>query len=304
MKIKFLLKGILMGATVATLATACVGKSNMMVDEKTPGAIKAVDLLGAWVGEGAPKNGFTYTDMSGNAILGSFDADILPLFTTDGIWGADTAACSSCHTGNTEDSLHEMDLTSYEGMMKGGDVLSHPPGVPLFGQSQVGASDYDWDHSKLRGRLRNNRMPPGVEFDITEENRNGPTGKEVGIIEAWVKAGAKNDATFTNSILPLFTTDGIWGADTPACVSCHFANSEESYHEMDLTSYEGVMKGADVLSKPPGVPLFGNSKVGSTDFNWGESKMKGRLRNNRMPPGIEFDITEENRDGPIVAHGM
>jgi len=31
--------------------------------------------------------------------------------------------------------------------------------------------------------------------------------------------------------------------------------------------------------------------------------MKERLRNNRMPPNIEFDITEENRDGPIVLRG-
>ncbi len=303
MKKKIPLKGMLMGAIMATMATACVS-SNKMVSETSPGAIKAVDLLGAWVGAGAPNGAFSYKDMSGNATDANFNGDILPLFTKDGIWGADTAACSSCHTGNTEDSLHEMDLTSYEGMMKGGDVLSDPPGVPLFGQSKVGATDYNWDHSKLRGRLRNNRMPPGVEFDITEENRDGPTGKEVGLIEAWVKAGAKNDATFSGTILPLLTTDGVWGADTPACTSCHFANSEESYHEMDLSSYEGVMKGADALSSPPGVGIFGQSKIGATDFDWGHSKMKERLRNNRMPPSIEFDITEENRDGPIVAHGM
>ena len=58
--------------------------------------------------------------------------------------------------------------------MSGGDVLSEPPGVPLLGQSEVGATDYDWEHAKLKERLRNNRMPPGWEFDITEENRDGP----------------------------------------------------------------------------------------------------------------------------------
>jgi len=31
--------------------------------------------------------------------------------------------------------------------------------------------------------------------------------------------------------------------------------------------------------------------------------MKARLRNNRMSPGMEFDITEENRDGPLVFRG-
>jgi hypothetical protein len=58
--------------------------------------------------------------------------------------------------------------------MLGGDVLSKPPGVPLFGESSIGATDYDWGHSKLNSRLRNNRMPPGWAFDITEENRDGP----------------------------------------------------------------------------------------------------------------------------------
>ena len=300
------LKSMLAGAALATLAvvaTACAGGSGN-VSESSPGAIKAVDLVAAWVKAGAPNGSFTYEDMSGNSASGSFSGDILPLYTTDGVFGADTAACTSCHFDNSEDSYHEMDLSSYEGIMKGGDVLSQPPGVPLFGQSKVGATDFDWGHSKMKERLRNNRMPPGVEFDITEENRDGPTGKEVGMLGDWVKAGAKNDANFKKNILPLFTTDGIWGEGTAACTSCHFDNSEDSYHEMDLSSYEGIMKGGDVLSQPPGVPLFGNSKVGSTDYDWDHSKLRGRLRNNRMPPGVEFDITEENRDGPIVVHGV
>ena len=307
---KLTFKGMLMGAV---LATAVSMPAMAEVTESTPGAIKAVDLMAAWVGTGAPNGAFSYKDISGNATSATFDADILPLFTVEGIWGKtadgeDTAPCASCHTGNTEDSLHEMDLTSYAGIMLGGDVLAKPPGVPLFGQSKVGATDYNWGHSKMKGRLRNNRMPPNIEFDITEENRDGPTGKEVGLMEAWVKDGAKNDANFKKNIFPMFTQEGYWGKtadgeDTAACASCHTGNTEDSLHEMDLTSYAGIMLGGDVLAKPPGVPLFGQSKVGATDYNWGHSKMKGRLRNNRMPPNIEFDITEENRDGPLVAHG-
>jgi mono/diheme cytochrome c family protein len=52
-------------------------------------------------------------------------------------------------------------------MMRGGDVLSEPPGVPIIIPG-------DWSSSKLRARLRNNRMPPGWEFDIEETNRDGP----------------------------------------------------------------------------------------------------------------------------------
>jgi len=224
-----------------------------------------------------------------------------------------------------------MDLNSYEGIIAGADVLSEPPGVPLFGQSEVGADDFDWSHSKIRERLRNNRMPPGWEFDITETNRNGlcvdlsadgaqtvqfEYGCELntlGLIGAWVDAGASETETFEygeaslnfeRDILPLFTQDNMWFEGSQACTGCHFSNSENSYHEMDLSSYEGIMLGGDVLSEPPGVPILGQSEVGATDYDWSHSKLRGRLRNNRMAPGVEFDITEENRDGPMVLAGQ
>ncbi|MCP5085406.1 MAG: hypothetical protein GY952_01165, partial [Rhodobacteraceae bacterium] len=202
--------------------------------------------------------------------------------------------------------------------------------VPLFGQSEVGADDFDWGHSKLRERLRNNRMPPGCEFDITETNRGGPCVEvsdgsaevaqyeygcdldALGLIGAWVEAGAPEsdafdygDASLTfENVLPLFTEDGMWFDGSQACTGCHFGNTENSYHEMDLGSYEGIMLGGDVLSEPPGVPLLGQSEVGATDYDWDHSKMRARLRNNRMSPGVEFDITEENRDGPWVSRGQ
>jgi hypothetical protein len=96
----------------------------------------------------------------------------------------------------------------------------------------------------------------------------------------------------------------MWFDGSQACTGCHFGNTENSYHEMDLTSYEGIVTGADSLSAPPGVSILGASAVGATDFNWGSSKLRERMRNNRMPPGIEFDITEENRDGPLVLAGV
>ena len=302
------IKAMLVGtaiATVAVVATACAGGGSSSVDENTPGALPIVKLLEAWVKDGAPNGAFAYTDLSGNSANGTFNTDILPIFTTDEVWGEDTAACTSCHFDGTEDSSHEMDLSSYAGLMAGGDVISKAPGVPLFGQSKIGATDYDWGHSKMKGRLRNNRMPPGVEFNMADEtSRDGPTGKEVGIMADWVKAGAKNDSNFKNNILPMFTEDGYWGEDTASCTSCHFDGTEDSSHEMDLSSYEGLMAGGDVISKAPGVPLFGQSKIGATDYDWGHSKMKGRLRNNRMPPGVEFNMADEtNREGPLAAHG-
>ncbi|RME40649.1 MAG: hypothetical protein D6796_16940 [Caldilineae bacterium] len=296
-------------------------------------AVKAVDLIGAWVEAGAPETGsFDYQGVDGNTYQTDFETGILPLFTTDGVWFDGQQACSGCHFANSENSYHEMDLSTYAGIITGGDALSEPPGVPILGQSEVGASDFNWSASKLRARLRNNRMPPGWEFDITETNRDGPcvtvsnSGVEVqkyeygcdlnavGLIGAWVEAGAPETApfsygdatqlTFERDILPFFTEKGMWFENSRACGECHFANSENSYHEMDLTSYQGIMTGGDALSEPPGVPILGQSEVGATDFNWGASKLRARLRNNRMAPGVEFDITEENRDGPLVVPGQ
>jgi hypothetical protein len=160
-------------------------------------------------------------------------------------------------------------------------------------------------------------MPPGWEFDVTEENRDGPTleinGAEVravDLIATWVESGVPEsdpfgdyNATFDENVLPLFTEDGAWFEGSQACTGCHFANSENSYHEMDLSSYAGILAGADVLEEPPGVSILGESEAGAGDYDWESAKLHARLRNNRMPPGWEFDITEENRDGPLVMAG-
>jgi len=296
----------------------------------------AVVLMEMWVESGAPNGEFEYTDTSGNMQIANFDDDILPMFTMDGYWAHDedgmfdtdgeesAISCAGCH-GSTEDdradSEHEMNVGSYEGLMGGADALSKPPGVGLFGESVIGAADYDWKNSKMKGRLRNNRMPAGMINDHTEENRDGPcllngalvandkyicdAGEEnaVNVLAAWVNSGAENNEHFDNVILPMFTTGEYWAPDTLACSDCHGSTEEDradSEHEMNVGSYAGLMGGADALSKPPGVGLFGESVIGAADYDWGHSKMKGRLRNNRMPAGIINDHTEENRDGPLV----
>jgi hypothetical protein len=301
------------------------------VEEEYPAAAKAVDLIAAWVEAGAPEtDDFDYIGIDGQTHKANFEEDIQPLFTQNGIWFEGSQACSGCHFGNVESSYHEMDLSSYAGIMTGGDALSEPPGVPLLGQSEVGGSDFKWEDSKMKERLRNNRMPPGWEFDITEANRDGPCVEvsdegvtvmlgeydcelhALDLIAAWVEAGAPEaDAfeaggaqlTFERDVLPFFTQSSMWYEGSQACTGCHFNNSENSYHEMDLSSYEGIMKGGDVLSEPPGVPILGQSAVGETDYDWDHAKLRGRMRNNRMPPGIPFDITEANRDGPVILAG-
>ncbi|MCP5096847.1 MAG: hypothetical protein GY943_14955, partial [Chloroflexi bacterium] len=220
----------------------------IVVTMEAGAAAKAVDLLGAWVEAGAPEtDAFNYTGRDGDTYQGFYAIDIQPLFSNQDIWFDGSRACDSCHFANNAASAHEMDLSSYEGVIAGADVVEDPPGVSILGESEPGAGDYDWGHSKLRERLRNNRMPPGWEFDITEENRDGPTldigGTEVravDLIADWVNAGVPEtdtfgdyNATFADNVLPLFTEDGAWFDGAQACTGCHFANSENSYHEMD-----------------------------------------------------------------------
>ena len=291
--------------------------------------VKAVDLIAAWVVGGAPDGSFDFTAEDGSACEGDFKADILPLFTTNNAWFEGSQACAGCHFAASENSYHQLNMTTHEGILTGADSLESPPGVSILGQAELGVGDFDWDHSKLRERLRNNRMPPGWEFDITEANRNGPcleVGTEgvmaklgeygcelnaVGLIGAWVEAGAPDgdfayaDATLTfeRDVLPFFTGNSMWFDGSQACSGCHFAASESSAHQMDLSSYAGILAGADTLEAPPGVSILGESEPGAGDFDWSASKLRARLRNNRMAPGWFFDITEGNRNGPMVLAG-
>lgn len=281
--------------------------------------VKAVDLVGFWVDGGSPESeSFDFTAVDGTECEGTFEVDVLPLFTAPGAWFTNSPNCTSCHFGNTETSAHEMDLSTHAGILTGADALEAPPGVSVLGESGPGAGDFNWEESELRKRLRDNRMPPGMPFDITEENRDGPTltinGMEVravDLIGAWVDAGVPEtdpfgeyNATFETDVLPLFTTSGLWYQGAQACSGCHFANTENSAHEMDLSSYAGILAGADVLEEPPGVSILGESGPGVGDYSWEESELRARLRDNRMPPGFPFDITEANRDGPTVLAGV
>ncbi|MBI5965261.1 MAG: hypothetical protein HY863_17415, partial [Chloroflexi bacterium] len=148
--------------TATAVPPTATSAPEVAVSNTAPGAaVKAVDVIAAWVNGGAPESDpFDYTGVDGNIYQGTFEADILPLFTANGVWYEGSQACTGCHFANSENSYHEMDLTSYQGIVTGADSISAPPGVSILGASEVGQTDFDWDHSKLRSRLRNNRMPP------------------------------------------------------------------------------------------------------------------------------------------------
>ncbi len=139
------------------------------VDGSGGGKIRAVNLLGAWVDAGAPNGEFEYTAEDGKTYKGSFEADILPMFTKPNYWAENTQACVSCHSAVSENSVHQMGLGKYEDILKGADCVSGEC-VPIIKPG-------DWANSVLRARLRDNRMPPGMPFDLTEANRDGPVVK-------------------------------------------------------------------------------------------------------------------------------
>jgi hypothetical protein len=67
---------------------------------------------------------------------------------------------------------------------------------------------------------------------------------------------------------------------------------------MDLSAPAGLRFGADDGDEP----ILGESFVGATDFNWSGSGLRGRLRDNRMPPNAPFVLDESNRDGRTLTH--
>jgi hypothetical protein len=268
---------------------------------------------------------------------GDFTKDILPLFTENDVFFDGALACSACHFSNTSASFHELDLGSYNGILIGADAgtedIMGRTGA-CVGSTDVVACPPDWDESGLKRRLRNNRMPPGWGFDLHETNRGTP---EIRTLEAWVTDGAKNTgctgtALCYNTLLTtlgfasgstsnvdvggpgaitwnllsvtgmtvgaLFTTDNAFFQGGQACADCH-GSLGFSWHELDLSSYAGILKGADAGTED----ILGRTDacVGSTDVSacppkWSDSGLRQRMRNNRMPPDWPFDQSEANRD--------
>jgi hypothetical protein len=186
-------------------------------------------------------------------------------------------ACTTCH--NSQDaskSYRGLDLSTCKGMIEG---TTENPKHTVF----TPGKDPKRDH--LIRRLRNNRMPLGIGFEKSTYTPNHM------LVKNWIADGAKNDEHFKKNIQPLFVTPNAFGPNTPACTACHMSNQEPpSFHELNLSTHEGIMLGADSVAKGvdkstkvivPGKPEL--------SFVW------QHLAEDRMPPGIS---PSEARDHP------
>ncbi len=166
----------------------------------------ATGLIGTWVDE----TDAGLDDGNGASYEGDKDvtwSDVAPFFNQTGAWFAGSIACINCHAGDANgdgeetcpNECHLMDLSSAEGIRNGAD-----DGIePLLGESSVGETNFSWNRSELKSRLRDNRMPPNSPFVIDESNNDGRTvthpvtGKlvnAVDLIEEWLNAGAPDDS--------------------------------------------------------------------------------------------------------------
>jgi hypothetical protein len=203
-------------------------------------------------------------------------ATVANLMSSDNAFGPG-AACTLCHSSaEPSKSYRGLDLTSCEGLIKGS---TEEPARALFTPGK------DPKKEILGRRLRNNRMPLGTQFNIPLDSA------PIIAMRDWIANGAKNDDNYKNNIQPLFNTAGVFAPDTPACTDCHMSNQEPpSFHELNLTTYEGVMLGADSVAK--GVDKATKVIIpGEPD----KSGVYQHLVENRMPPGID---PTEDRDHP------
>lgn len=109
--------------------------------------VHTVDLIAAWVNAGSPEQEpFPFTDVNSKNCQGTFEADILPLFTTANLWYAGALSCRTCHGPDTAVSQGALNLSSYAGLQAGsknGAILGS-----------------DWQSSKLNQVFSVNLMPP------------------------------------------------------------------------------------------------------------------------------------------------
>jgi hypothetical protein len=240
---------------------------------------------------------------------------VMDLGTFEGMmYGADPdpdALAGSGHPLFGESATGETDYDWSSAMLKGRLRNNRMPQAPAWEFRRDESNRLGPDLAYSDGRFQ--PVHP-IQYSSWDDPEAVPNA--LGLIEAWVadlKAGGdlavggddpfsyqgQEALTFNTDVLPFFTDGDMWFTGSTPCVECHWGNIDESYHLMDLSSYDGFIYGADGGEHPV---LNGTTTAltSAADIDWGSSRIKHRLRDNRMPPNSPFLLSEENRDGPDV----
>lgn len=150
----------LMHATMVNPMSKALGSSSGVLRC----SIRAVDLLGAWVGAGYPETDvFTFTDLNDANCEGTFPDDVQNLFLQSNLWYEGAPACVSCHNSDLEASFQNMDLSSFAGIVAGAQRESaEAVGVDILGGGV-------WEESRLYEMLITKQMPLGRPADTDEK---------------------------------------------------------------------------------------------------------------------------------------
>ncbi|GEM_PF-1727008 len=234
----------------------------------------------------------------------SFTNDILPLFTKPRKSGkTESISCIKCHfssltiesNGILENAFAEFSMGSYKDIVGGADAGTEP------------VIDTDApDNSLLLQRLR------GEGDDLEDTDGRMPYGgpffskKEIAKIRKWIEEGAEDDTPapdFNRDVLPLLT-ESVNGS--VPCKTCHYNNnnatSKERSHSqacMDLSSWEGVISGADGTEHEALIDLENPSESLLIKRLRGQQTEEDAESDHRMPYGgpyfTEYEIQKIER---------
>ncbi|CAG0997278.1 hypothetical protein ANAEL_02684 [Anaerolineales bacterium] len=112
--------------------------------------VRALNFIGAWAVSQTPKSTeadpFYFVDEDGKNCEATF-TDVLALLNQSGLRGADSLACTSCHSGDLTVAPAQLDLSSYAGIITGSRREGNKPkGTDILG-------DGDWKASLLYDHL-------------------------------------------------------------------------------------------------------------------------------------------------------
>lgn len=112
--------------------------------------VPAVNFIGAWAASQTPKSTeadpFYFVDEDGQNCEAAF-SDVLALLNQPDLRGADSLACTSCHSGDMTVAPAQLDLSTFAGIMTGSRREGNKPkGTDILG-------DGEWKESLLYDQL-------------------------------------------------------------------------------------------------------------------------------------------------------